>query len=351
MNGIIEDEFSTIPGSGEIIPPESKAAELFVPNGLDKIIAHVRKEVEQFQPDISTEKGRKAIASLAHWVSKQKSKVEEYGKNMSMAIKRQATDIDAERKRGKEAFDALRDAARKPLTDYEEALAARLEGHEQALRDVAELSNPPFGADIAEIERRIARLDEFALRNWEEFSERFSMANESTGHRLARLLAETKKAEQDRIALKIFEDERIAREFVEAGERQAKEQADRDERIAREATERAQRESAEREAQAKRDKEAAEARAAKAEQDAKDAAAKAERDQAAAVEAEKRRAEQARLAEEAAAKAREDDKAHKLKIDKAIILALTSLEIPTGKAREVATALSEGKIPNVKVLY
>lgn len=33
MTGIIEDEI-IIPGNGEIIPPEDKAAELFVPNGL-----------------------------------------------------------------------------------------------------------------------------------------------------------------------------------------------------------------------------------------------------------------------------------------------------------------------------
>lgn len=350
-NGIIEDEAISIPGNGEIIPPESKAAELFVPNGLDKIIARVQQEVDQFQPDISTEKGRKAIASLAHWVSKQKSKVEEYGKNMSMAIKRQATDIDAERKRGKEAFDALRDKARKPLDDYEAALAARLEGHETALREVAELSNPPFGADVAEIERRIAKLDEFALRNWEEFSDRFGMANDATAMRLNRLLAETKAQDEQRIAFAKLQAEQQERESAEAKARQEREQAERDERIAREATERAERAAQEREATAKREKEAAEARAAKAEQDAKDAAEKAVRDQAEAVEEERRRAERERMVEEAATKAREENKAHKAKIDKAIILALLNFEIPAGKARLIAAALSEGKIPNVKVNY
>jgi colicin import membrane protein len=343
-NGIIEDEVTTIPGNGEVIPPESAAKDLFVPNGLDKIIARVRQEVDQFQPDISTEKGRKAIASLAHWVSKQKSKVEEYGKNMSMAIKRQATDIDAERKRGKEAFDALRDQARKPLDDYEAALAARLEGHEQALREVSDLSNPPFGADVAEIERRIAKLDEFALRNWEEFSDRFGMANDATSMRLNRLLAETKAQEEQRIAFAKLQEEQSERESAAAKERQEREQAERDERIAREATERAERASQEREAQAQREREAAATKEA-------ENLARAIREKDAAVEAERQRAERVRLAEEAATKAREENKAHKAKIDKAIILALSGFDIPTEKARLIAAALSEGKIPNVKVNY
>lgn len=349
-NGIIEDE-ATIPGNGEIIPPESASAGLFVPNGLDKIIAEVRRRVEQHQPDISTEKGRAAIKSLAYWVSKQGAKVEDYGKKRSMAIKVQAVDIDAERKRGKEIFAGLRDQARKPLDDYEAALAARLEAHEKALSEVLDLSNPPFGANSAEIERRIAKLDEYALRSWEEFADRFGIANAATSLRLNRLLTETKAQEEQRLAYAKLEAEQKERDSAAAKERQEREQAERDERIAREATDRAEMAAQEREAQYARDKQAAEARAAKAEQDAKDAAAKAVRDQEAAVEAERQRAERVRLAEEAATKAREANQAHKLKIDKAIIVALSSLGVSTEHARAITTALSEGKIPNVKVNY
>lgn len=307
-NGVIEDEVSTIPGGGEIIPPESKSAELFVPNGLDKILAEVRKRVEQHQPDVSTEKGRKAIASLARWVSNQKSTVEEYGKKRSMAIKVQTVDIDAERKRGKEAFDVIRDQARKPLDDYEAAVKARVDAHTEALKEVMDLSNPPFGADVAEIERRIAKLDEFALRNWEEFAGQFGISNEAVGMRLGRLLAETKQAEQDRITLKRLEDERIARESAEAVERQAREQKERDDSIAREATEKADR-------------------------------------------AAQERVERERLAEESATKARAKDKAHKNEIHLAAATAIATLGINMEEAIAVVSAISLGKIPNVKVLY
>lgn len=345
MIGIIEDEITTIPGGGEIIPPESKSAELFVPNGLDKILTEVRKRVEQHQPDVSTEKGRKAIASLARWVSNQKSTVEEYGKKRSMAIKIQAVDIDAERKRGKEAFDALRDQARKPLTDYEEAIKARVEAHELALKEVAELSNPSFGADVAEIERRLAKLDEFALRNWEEFSDRFSLANDAVSMRLGHLLRETKQQEEQRIAFAKSEADRVAREAKEREELRVKEQAERDERIAREATERAERVTQERETQSKRDTEAAEARAAKAEQDAKDAALRA-------TEAEKKRAADAKAAEDAATAAREKNKAHKDKINSEAVHAIELVcKISEAVASRIIVAIEQGHIPSVKMLY
>lgn len=343
-SGVIEDEVSTIPGGGEIIPPESAAKDLFVPNGLDKILAMIQKEVDQHQPDVSTEKGRKAIASLSRKVSTSMARLEDYGKNLSMNIKRQATDIDSERKRMKEFLTALRDKARKPLTDYEEAVAARVEAHEQALRDVAELGNVPFDATVADIQGRIAKLDEYALRNWEEFSERFGMANDSASMKLNRFLAEKQQQEEQSVAFAKMENERILREFAEREERQAREQAERDERIAREATERAERAAQEQVAQS-------EARARQAEAQRVEAEERAARDQEAAVEAERKRAEAARLAEEAATKAREENKAHRESVDAGIIKALLTFGVPAGKARDIKDAMAKGEIPNVKVLY
>jgi hypothetical protein len=345
MNGIIEDEIAVGTPIGEIIPPEDKAAELFIPNGLDKIIGLIRKEVEQFQPDISTEKGRKAIASLARKVASSKSRLEEYGKNLSAKIKVQAVGIDAERKRMRETLDELRDQARKPLDDYEEAVKARVDAHEQALLAVSELSNVPFGASVVEIEERIAKLDEFALRPWEEFADRFSLANDAVSLRLGNILTLTKKQEEDQAAFAKLEAERVARESKEAQERQAKEQAERDERIAREATERAEASAREREAASQREKEAAEARAAKAEQDAKEAAERA-------TAAEQKRASDAKAKEAAEALAREKDKEHKAKTHTEAINALVATcSLTEENAVLVVNAIAQGKVPNVKVVY
>lgn len=351
MNGIIEDDITTGASIGELIPSEDKAAELFVPNGLDKIINLIRKEVDQHQPDISTEKGRKAIASLARKVASSKTRLEEYGKNLSAAIKIQAVGIDAERKRMRETLDALRDQARKPLDDYEAQVKARVDAHEKALLEVADLSNVPFGATAGEIEARISKLDEFALRSWEEFSPRFALANDAVSLRLGNILNLTKKQDEERIAFAKLEAERVARESQEAQDRQAREQAERDERIAREATERAERDAAAREEQSKREKEAAEARAAKAEQDAKDAEARSKHEAEEAVEREKQRAAAVKAAEDAATAAREKDKAHKASIDRAIFEYLMSLEVTVGQANAITVAMAKGEIPNVWISY
>ena len=315
MTGIIEDEVTVGTPIGEIIPSEEKSAELFVPNGLDKIIAIIRREVEQFQPDISTEKGRKAIASLARKVASSKSRLEEYGKNLSANIKVQAVGIDAERKRMRETLDELRDQARKPLDDYESAVKIRVEAHDQALKDVIELGNVPFGATVAEIEGRLSKLDEFGIRPWEEFAERASLAYDATLSRLSSILAETKQQEAMQAAFQKSEAERIARESKEAKEQQEKD---------------------------------------KAERDAKESAERAERDKAAAVEAERKRQNDARLAEEAATKAREKDKDHRAEVNNAAVAALVltpGLDMDTAAAKLVITAIAQGKIPNVKVVY
>ena len=365
MTGIIEDEVTVGTPIGEIIPSEEKSAELFVPNGLDKIIAIIRREVEQFQPDISTEKGRKAIASLARKVASSKSRLEEYGKNLSAKIKVQAVGIDAERKRMRETLDELRDQARKPLDDYESAVKIRVESHEQALKDVIELGNVPFGATVAEIEGRLSKLDEFGIRPWEEFAERASLAYDATLSRLSSILAETKQQEAMQVAFQKSEADRIARESKEAKDQQEKDQAERDARIAREATERAEREAKEREEHAARESQAREAeaqaaasaaveRAVKSERDAKEAAERAERDKTAAVEAERKRQNDARLAEEAATKAREKDKDHRAEVNNAAVAALVltpGLDMDPAAAKLVITAIAQGKIPNVKVVY
>jgi hypothetical protein len=344
MTGIIEDEVTVGTPIGEIIPSEEKSAELFVPNGLDKIIAIIRREVEQFQPDISTEKGRKAIASLARKVASSKSRLEEYGKNLSAKIKVQAVGIDAERKRMRETLDELRDQARKPLDDYESAVKIRVESHEQALKDVIELGNVPFGATVAEIEGRLSKLDEFGIRPWEEFAERASLAYDATLSRLSSILAETKQQEAMQVAFQKSEADRIAREAKEAKEQQEKDQAERDMRIAREATEKAESAAKDREAASLREKEAAEARAAKAEQDAKDAAERA-------VAAEQKRATDAKAAEAAAQAQREANKQHCAKINREVRDAFVSHGAAVEHATELVRLIALGEIPHTKIIY
>jgi hypothetical protein len=90
----------------------------------------------------------------------------------------------------------------------------------------------------------------------------------------------------------------------------------------------------------------------KAERDAKEAAERAERDKADAVEAERKRQNDARLAEESATKAREKDRDHRAEVNNAAVAALVLTPgLDMDAAKLVITAIAQGKIPNVKVVY
>lgn len=63
-----------------IILETSNPKELFVMNGLDAFINKIKEEVSNAPQDISTEKGRKEIASLAYKVAKSKTALVKLGK-------------------------------------------------------------------------------------------------------------------------------------------------------------------------------------------------------------------------------------------------------------------------------
>ena len=49
------------------------AMEVFTRGKLESTIGHIRKKVEDFKPDVSTAKGRKAIKSFAYSITKTKT--------------------------------------------------------------------------------------------------------------------------------------------------------------------------------------------------------------------------------------------------------------------------------------
>ncbi|MFT6347125.1 MAG: hypothetical protein ACJAYB_000106 [Psychromonas sp.] len=75
--------------------------------------------LDAFEPDVSTAKGRKAIISLASSFSKSKVYLDEIGKELNANLKKTTSAVDKDRKSLRDGFDQLRDAARKPVTDWE----------------------------------------------------------------------------------------------------------------------------------------------------------------------------------------------------------------------------------------
>ncbi len=331
-------------------------------NGLDPFLAKIRKEIDSFVPDVTTRKGREAIASIAYKVARSKTALDNVGKELVAELKEVPKKVDAERKRMRDLLDTWQAEVRRPLTEWEEREAARvamLEARVQQLRDFASVD----GLQASGIQVQIDNLEAIGVgANFEEF--------EAEAHRVkSASLATLREA---LIAREKYESEQAELERLRA-EAAAREQKEREERIAREAAE-AERLAAERRAQEERDAAArreAEAKAAaerrelelrlateqaerekleaqqRAEQAERDAQRRAE--EAAAAERQRQADEQARIEREAAA--READKAHKKKINNEALAAFVAGGMDESSARRAITLIAQRKVPHISIHY
>lgn len=334
------------------IKPE-QAPVLFSPNGLDAFLEQIKQAVNEV-PDLSTDKGRKRIASLAAQVSRSKTAIEKPGREYLKRLKAAVKPAEQEIKRFVDECDALRDATRQPLTEWEaeqERIAAGKAAEEERLRLEAEEK-----AALEALKKQFEADHEIAL-----------LLNEKFDRNAAEAKAE---AERQRIA----HEEELKRQAAEQAKREADEAAKREieaaasrEREAILAKERAEREAKELAEKAERDRIEAEQRA---EREKQEALAKAERERIAAEEKAKREKEeaiqllcaaaeareQARLAEEKRIKDEEArraaDENHRKVIGTAVVNGLIA---HAGLSREDAiaafVALKENLIPHVTINY
>lgn len=321
---------------------------------LDPIIEAIEKEARSLVPDVSTKKGRDAIASMAHRVARSKTYIDNAGKDLVAELKALPKQIDESRRLVRERLDLLKDEVRRPLTEWEaeqERIAAEKAAEEERLRIEAEekaalealkkqveadhemalLMNDAFDRELeekkAEAERqRIAHEEELKRQAAEQ-------AKREVEEKAAAELAASQKREADAIAAKA-QAELLAKQAKERAEYEAKE-----------AQERAEYEAAAAAARAEREKQEAIA----AEQRKAQEAADKVRREAEAKEA-ARLAEAKRIADETAK--READVKHRKAVGTDIVNALTSqTSITREQAIEVLTALKDGLVPHTKINY
>lgn len=312
------------------IKPEM-APSLYIPNGLDAYLDQIRQAVSEV-PDLSTKKGRDRVASLAAQVSRSKTAIEKPGREYLKRLKEAVRPAEAEIKRFVDACDALRDATRRPLTEWE-AEQERLKA-EEAARIKAEEDRKQFEADH---EMALLMNDAFnrELEEKKAEAERQRIAHEEE---LKRQAAEQAKREIE---------EKAERERAEAARREAElklkaEQAERDRVAAEQKAEREKKEAAERAEREKQEAIAAEQRKALEEADRIKRAAEAK--EAARV------AEEKRIADETAK--READVKHRKVVGTEIVNALlANTSLTREQAIEVLTVLKDGLVPRAKIHY
>lgn len=327
-----------------VVIEKKNAMAVFTNNDqLDPLIEAIEKEARSLVPDVTTKKGRDAIASMAHKVARSKTYIDNAGKDLVAELKALPKQIDESRRVVRERLDALKDEVRRPLTEWE-AEQARIAA-EKAAEEERQCIEAEQKAALEALKKQIETDHEMAL-----------LMNDAFDREQAEKKAE---AERQRIA----REEEIKRQAEEKAKREAAEKAQREidaaaarEREAILAKERAERERIEAQQRAEREQ--------------REAAERAEREKQAAVEAERRKAqeeadrirreaeqrEQARLAEEkrkADEQAlREADVKHRKAVGVEVVKALlANTSLTRDQAIEVLTAIKDGKIPRTGISY
>ncbi|MBW5869517.1 cell envelope biogenesis protein TolA [Yersinia enterocolitica] len=319
-------------GLSIVIEAKNALAVFTQPDHIESILQQVEKEVNSFVPDVSTKKGRDAIASLGLKVAKTKTYLDGLGKDLVTEYKEVPKKIDASRKTVRDRLDALKEKVLLPKLEFE-AEQERLKLEAEAKKKAEQLA--------AEIE---------------------------VAHEMALLMNDAfdrdAKAKSDEVErLRKAHEEFISQQAAEKAKREAEEKAKRDieaaeqrERDAKLAQERAE--------------QAAKDAAAKAECDAKELAERVEREKQEAIAAEKLKAQQeaervqreakqkedARLAEEKRvadeAAARAANEAHRKTVGTAVVNGLIE---HAGLTREQAIAtlcaIKDSKIPHTNIHY
>lgn len=316
-----------------VVIEKKNAMAVFTNNDqLDPLIEAIEKEARSLVPDVTTKKGRDAIASMAHKVARSKTYIDNAGKDLVAELKALPKQIDESRRVVRERLDALKDEVRRPLTEWE-AEQERIKAEEamNALHAEALAMNEEFDRQLA---ARIESDHEMAL-----------LMNDAFDREQAEKKAE---AERQRIAreeeIKRLAEEKAKREAAEQAQREIDAAAAREREaiLAKERAEREQREAAER---AEREKQAAvEAERRKAQEEADRIRREAEQREQARPAEEKRKAdEQAR---------READVKHRKAVGVEVVKALlANTSLTRDQAIEVLTAVKDGRIPHTGISY
>lgn len=290
-------------------------------NSIDPILKKIASDAKSVVFDVSTNKGRKDIASVAYKVSQAKTYLDGLGKDLVDEMKEIPKKIDVNRKAMRDFLDALKDEVRMPLTKWE-LEQERFEQEKKAEQERLEAE-------------RLAKLEAEQLANKIESDHELALLLNADFDR--KVYEELKAKEQARINYEAQIAKEAELKAIAAAELKVKAERDEAERKvidARLATERAEREKLE-----------AETKAVEA---AKQAVIAQER----AVIAERLRIEKIAEDEAIAAKAREDDLNHKRTINKSIIKSFAEFAgLTEEQSKLVITAIVKKQIPNVNVSY
>lgn len=348
-----------------VVVQKENALQLFTTEkGLDPILAGVRQLIDGFTPDITTKKGRDAIASIAHSVAKSKTYLDGIGKELVDKLKEQPKLVDAERKRVRDTLDAWKEEVRKPLTEWEEKEERRVQYHKSMIQHIKDCANGFIGGQPQSFGILFSELEEKVIvdQTWEEFEAEAHREKEAALKTLKLAFEEHQAREKERAELEELRrqqaereqkerEERIAREAADNARRQAEHEAQRQREIAEKAERDRQLENERQQMQLKLQAEAAELQRLEAEQRAEWERQQSESRAKQAAENERIRIEQQQAAERAEAERQAANKAHRASVNREILAALVGSGFTEEQAKMVITLAATGKAGRLSVNY
>ncbi|MBL0489571.1 hypothetical protein [Aeromonas veronii] len=335
-----------------VIEPTTAVALFTEGHGVAELLADIRQKASSLVPDVTTAKGRKEIASVAHAVARTKTYIDGLGKELTDQYKEIPKRIDANRKVLRDTLDALKDEVRAPLTQYEAAEDARVAALKERMIAFADAKQATAELPSTELEHYLQQIEAIAIDDsWEEMTAQAGVAKDAAVLHLRTVIEKAKEREAQAAELERLRQEAAAREQEDRERRIAEQaaaaEAQRQEQ-ARLDAERREREAIEREQKARIDAEAAELARQQAEENA---LRQAEEAAARAAEQERQRIEneQRLKAEEDARRAA--DRAHRGRINSAIVMDFMGMGLSEDFATNLVRHIASNKIEHLSINY
>lgn len=188
-------------------------------DGLNPLIEQAREVVAAFAHDMSTDASRKKTASLARKVASLKAKLDGYGKDLVSDWKTSAKLVDNNRKHMRDTLDVLKEEARQPLTDWEDAEIKRVTDITQKIERIVNaaeqyriLDGNPSLAKMQATKNRLKEVDEARIESgFPGFEQKARDARDNSIAQLIKMIAAEEKRlvdEAELQRLKAAEEER-----------------------------------------------------------------------------------------------------------------------------------------------
>ncbi len=192
--------------AGIVLQEEKKAAAFY---------AACAAEVDAHTPDLTTDTGRKAIASLAYRSNTRKAAIDKARLGLTEGWRKQTAAVNAAGKVAEAKLNDLAVKARKPLTDWEKAEADKKARAEAAFKFLQDAPVVLLNDTAATLEARLQAVRDYLLPNdfEPEHRDACERLRATAIAALTTAIAEAKQKEQDAADLKRLRDaeaERLA---------------------------------------------------------------------------------------------------------------------------------------------